>query len=207
MATQPLIGVDFDNTIAGYDHVFVDAAREAGLIESNSEYSKQSVRDAIRLLPQGERRWQWLQGQVYGRLMHQAELIEGVGEFFECCRDRRIRVCIVSHKTIYGHHDTEQTDLRDAAKRWMRERRFHQRNGFALSPDNIFFEATRRDKIARIAALRCTHFIDDLEEVFREPDFPTDIVRCLLDRTGNPQRSGPFTAYGSWTEITRDILG
>lgn len=201
------IGVDFDNTVAGYDHVFVAAAQEAGLVGSGCEESKQGVREAIRNGPGGERQWQWLQGQVYGRLMHRAELIEGAAEFLERCRERRIPVYVVSHKTQYGHYDDGRTNLRDAAMRWMTEQRFFQREGFALPPENVFFETTREDKIARIAGLGCTHFVDDLEEVFREPAFPSGVARCLLARNQRSRREERFTAYASWAEITHDILG
>ena len=61
------IGIDFDNTIITYDEVFRAAARAQGLIEPGFDGSKQAVRDAIRLLPDGELTWQKLQGQVYGK--------------------------------------------------------------------------------------------------------------------------------------------
>ena len=32
----------------------------------------------------------------------------------------------------------------------------------------------------RIRALGCTHFIDDLEEVFLEPSFPSDVHKILF---------------------------
>ena len=60
------IGIDFDNTIITYDEVFRAAAQARGLIEKDFGGSKQAVRDAIRLLPDGELAWQRLQGQVYG---------------------------------------------------------------------------------------------------------------------------------------------
>ena len=53
-------------------------------------------------------------------------------------------------------------------------------SGFAIPKENVFFEATRTEKIARIKALDCTHFIDDLEEIFLDPEFPETTRQFLL---------------------------
>ena len=52
------IGLDFDNTLIRYDDVFATAARDRGLVNANFSGNKQEVRDAIRLLPDGEFAWQ-----------------------------------------------------------------------------------------------------------------------------------------------------
>ena len=41
-----------------------------------------------------------------------------------------------------------------------------------IAREDVYFESTRADKLTRIAALSLTHFIDDLEEVLTDPDFP-----------------------------------
>ena len=61
------IGLDFDNTIISYDDVIWRAAQERGLVAPNLCGSKQQVRDIVRELPNGEIKWQALQGYVYGR--------------------------------------------------------------------------------------------------------------------------------------------
>src|SRR5262245_8746765 len=100
-----LIGIDFDNTLISYDAVFHAAARSAGLIGEGVAPRKQAVRDAIRLVPDGELAWQTLQGQVYGARIGEAVLIDGVDAFLRRCRARGCEVAIVSHKTEFGHHD------------------------------------------------------------------------------------------------------
>ena len=47
------IGIDFDNTIACYDRLFAGLAAEIGVVAK----AKQAVRDAVRMLPEGETRW------------------------------------------------------------------------------------------------------------------------------------------------------
>src|SRR4051812_3212094 len=104
------IGIDFDNTIAGYDSVFSDAARDLGLLPAGCAATKAAVRDTLQARPDGEREWMRLQGRVYGKLMSRAQLIDGVADFLTRCRAHE--VAIISHKTQHGHFDPERIDLR-----------------------------------------------------------------------------------------------
>lgn len=201
------IGIDFDNTLIGYDHVFAAAAVEAGLLPPGFAGTKQQVRDTLRREPDGETAWMRLQGQVYGRLLPRARLIDGVADFLRRCRTRGVPVAVVSHKTEYGHFDEARVNLRDAARRWMAGHGFFDPDGFGLSGADVFFEPTRAAKIARIAALRCSHFIDDLEEVLGDPAFPADTARYLFAGDAAPLPAGPFVACRTWSEIADAILG
>lgn len=190
-----LIGIDFDNTLAGYDSVFAAVACEMGLLDQGRDYSKTDVRNALRSQgDDGEHDWQRLQGQVYGKYMGQAEMINGTEEFLSTCRDKGETVFIVSHKTEFGHHDPSRVNLREAALAWMTDKGFFDADGFAIPRENVFFEATQGQKIDRIKALRCTHFIDDLEEIFGDPEFPAT-TRTFLVRDAN-----------SWHTITEAVF-
>lgn len=202
------IGIDFDNTIAGYDAPFCVVARELGLVPAEFVGTKQAVRSAVRLLEDGERHWQRLQGQVYGARMDGATLFDGVMAFFESCRRRPdTEVFIISHKTQYGHFDEAQVDLRAAARRWLTLQGFFDFARFGLTPDRVFFETTRAEKIARIGAVGCTHFIDDLEEVLDDPAFPADVSRILFTNGQQPTSGHPYRVCESWAEIGKSILG
>ena len=48
----------------------------------------------------------------------------------------------------------------------------------------MFFEATRAAKLARIAVLAPDLFVDDLPELFDDPDFPSGPERVLLSPSG-----------------------
>jgi hypothetical protein len=174
------IGLDFDNTIITYDAVFLATARKWGLVGADFIGGKQAIRDTIRLLPKGELSWQKLQGQVYGKGLAQAGMVEGVDAFLRRCRQRNVSVAIVSHKTEFGHHDPDRINLRDAARAWMSGHGFFLTSGYGIAPDAVYFESTRQDKIARIAQVGCTHFIDDLEEVLCDPTFPPGVERILF---------------------------
>ena len=118
-ATELRIGIDFDNTIIAYDEVFCAEAKRCGLIDSDFIGSKQAVRDAIRLLPDGELAWQRLQGQVYGKGIVGGVVMPGVEAFLHRCKAERCEVAVVSHKTEFGHYDPDQVNLRKAAFDWM----------------------------------------------------------------------------------------
>ncbi len=79
---NPIIGVDFDNTIINYDELMYNLALERGLIDSHIKKQKKSIRDQIRSLPEGEKAWQHLQASVYGHKIREAQLIAGVDFFF-----------------------------------------------------------------------------------------------------------------------------
>src|SRR5262245_26350837 len=174
------IGIDFDNTVITYDAVFLAAASQRGLIDASFRGNKQAVRDAIRLLPEGELAWQRQQDHVYGQGIGGASMFAGVYDFLRRCRSEGRAILIVSHKTEYGHHDPSRVNLRQAALGWMKDHGVIGTSEFAVPTESVFFEDTRADKLARIAALGCTHFIDDLEEVLTDPDFPPGVTRILF---------------------------
>jgi len=198
------IGIDFDNTLIDYTEVFVAAARQRGLIDERVGGSKRDVRDAIRRLPDGELTWQRLQGHVYGAGIGGARMFTGAGEFLRACRRRGAAVFIVSHKTRFGHYDPARVDLRDAALGWMTARGLFRPDERGIAPENVFFADDRAGKLARIAALDCSHFIDDLEEVFADPGFPAGVMRILF---GESIDARVDFASPSWAEITAAVFG
>ncbi|MGE4219785.1 MAG: hypothetical protein AB7G39_10085 [Alphaproteobacteria bacterium] len=198
------IGLDFDNTLVGYDHLFAEEAAAQGL--AGAEGGKRALRDRLRALPDGERRWQAVQAAVYGRRMAEARLMPGAGVFLRACKNAGIPVAIVSHKTRHAALDPGGVDLRGAALDWMRRQGFFAEDGFGLDPERVFFEPTRQDKIGRIAAIGCTDFVDDLVEVFAEPSFPVQVRRHLYDPGETPAPPGPYTAYRSWEALADALL-
>jgi hypothetical protein len=194
------IGIDFDNTIVGYDEVMYRLASERGLI-SGGVQTKRAVRDRIRQLPDGEAEWQKLQALAYGPLMGEARLLDGADQFIHRCRRAGMPVFIVSHKTTYANCDQTGTNLRTAAMEWMRAHRFFEADGLNLDSAAVYFESTRADKIARIEDVGCSHFIDDLEEVFLEPSFPRGVEKILYaPDAATPAVSGA-TMVSSWQAL------
>lgn len=199
------IGLDFDNTVIRYDEVFATAAKERGLLSDDFSGSKQDVRDAIRLLPDGELAWQRLQGHVYGKGIAGASIFPGVEGFLRRARARGDTVLIVSHKTEYGHFDPERVSLRQAALAWMRTRRFFQDDEFGFPAEQVYFESTLAEKLRRIADLRCDIFIDDLEEVLGHQDFPASVKRILFSEAV-PRNSVSCTTCRDWLSIEKAVF-
>jgi hypothetical protein len=197
------IGLDLDNTLISYDRVFYDIAMERGFLPSDFLGTKRDIRDHVRRLPDGELEWQRLQAHVYGPAISAASATEGALDFMRLARLRGVELSIISHKTALANMGSKQLNLRDAAREWLRD------SGM-LGPDvvpegNLYFEDTRAQKIARIASCGCTHFIDDLEEVFSDPTFPSDIERLLLTTTAAVP-AGPYRAYASFREIAHALI-
>jgi hypothetical protein len=199
------IGIDFDNTIISYDDVFRSVAKQRGLIDPDFSGSKQAVRDAIRLLPDGELAWQRLQGQVYGNGIAGAKMIDGVQTFLRRCRTEGCAIAVVSHKTEFGHFDPNGVNLRTAALDWMASQGLLDRDhGIALS--DVHFESTRAEKLRRIAALSLTHFIDDLEEVLSDSDFPPQVERILF-ADASQAAAVSYIRCSTWRDIERKVFG
>lgn len=204
------IGIDFDNTIACYDQLFCDVALKLGMLDAPIKESKVDLKQKILKQPSGDLAWQRLQGQVYGKYMHQAKVFFGFFEFLYLSKLRGYEVYIVSHKTQYGHFDEEKISLWDEALAWLKLNGCIEQAGFVFSQANIFFEITRESKIERITSLGCTHFIDDLLEVLQAQNFPSRVQKILFspsDKISKDLDSTPLMTAASWREITSRIHG
>lgn len=196
-----ILGVDFDNTLVNYDDVLWKTARRMGFVTGGVIQHKKDIRDAIRSLPDGEKKWQQVQAHVYGRAMDEAMLIDGVQEFLQTCRRLGVPVYIVSHKTKFAAQDTDKIDLRRTALDWMTQKGFFEPKGLGFSADQIFLESTRRDKVGRIKQLGCTHFIDDLEETFWEESFPQSVTKILYSPYSADSAVPGVKVFRAWKDI------
>ena len=201
------IGIDFDNTIVCYDSLFMEVALKEKFLKGNCAVgTKTEIRNYLRREEKGEKSWMKLQGLVYGKFMHGAEMMPGVANFLLSCNLRNHRVFIVSHKTMYGHYDPAKVSLRGEALKWMEVRRFFDPVYFGLEKQNVYFSDTREEKVNIIAQLNCDWFIDDLPEVFEEKLFPTDTKKILFG-SFEPEFLHDTTILNSWRKISEKILG
>ena len=200
------IGLDFDNTIIRYDEVFQQAAKERGLLEAGFSGNKQQLRDAIRILQDGELKWQALQGYVYGKGIAGAQIFSGVPEFLRRARKEGHTILIVSHKTEYGHFDPDRVNLRIAALGWMETQGFFSDRDFSILPSDVHFASTRSEKVSRIADLGCDVFVDDLEEVFADPDFPPSVERILFSESIEAAGGLPYSVCRDWPAIEEAVF-
>jgi hypothetical protein len=204
------IGVDFDNTIVCYDELFHRVACEWNLIPANLPATKQAVRDDLRRRGQ-EDIWTEMQGHVYGARMVEAAPFPGVVEFFMHCRSVEIPVSIISHKTRYPFRGPTY-DLHRAAHEWLLHHGFYDVNRIGLTPSRVYFEPTRQDKLKRIVAVGCSHFIDDLPEFLNAPEFPAGVMRLLFSPNQQPFNEPPdsvpsIVRVASWKSLNSLISG
>lgn len=174
------IGIDFDNTIACYEGVFHAAALERGLISAEIGTDKNSVRDFLN----GSGRkddFTELQGYVYGARMDLVAPYAGFADFVDAQIAAGHDLFVVSHKTrhpmmgpAYDMHEAARGFL--AANALVAETR--------LSPDRVFFELTKDEKVARAASLDVDVFIDDLPEILAMEGFPAGTRKVLFDPHG-----------------------
>ncbi len=196
-----MIGVDFDNTIVRYDDVFGRVALDLGLVPPEAATSKTAVRDHLRAIGQ-EDRWTELQGIIYGPRMMDAELFPGVAEFFARCRMAKRPVVIVSHRTRFPYLG-ERHDLHAAARDFLARHGFHDVEHIGLPEGRVFFEETKEAKLARIAAVGCSTFIDDLPELLADPRFPGNVRRILFDPGRLHEPPAGVERAASWADVER----
>ena len=209
MLQPKIVGIDLDNTIINYNDAFKYTAIKLNLL--SKEWVKSNLLSANGISPKnlikkhilsqkgGQYNWESLQGQVYGNFIQRAQIFSGVANFLLHCYSRGIKVFVISHKTKFGHYDKYKTSLREAAVNFLEQNNLLS-GAYGLSKNSIFFFDTREDKVRKIAELGCNYFIDDLPEVFLEPNFPKKTEKI----TFNPQ--GQFSyenSFNTWHEINK----
>jgi hypothetical protein len=198
------IGLDFDNTIVCYDDAFYRAARDRGLIPADVKPTKDGVRNWLREAGR-EDGWTELQGYIYGARMDLAAAFPGVREFMRKAVEAGCALDIVSHKTRHPYRG-ERYDLHRAALGWLEAQGFFGDRSLGLDRANVHLELTRDGKLARIGALECDVFIDDLPELLGEPAFPADTRRVLFDPNDAAPDSQSYARARSWGDVSRLLL-
>lgn len=195
------MGVDLDNTLACYDGVFHRLALERGLVSRDVALTKEAVRAALCAAGR-EGEWTALQGEVYGPGMQAASPFPGALAFLETCRRLGVPVSVVSHRTRTPFHGAPH-DLHRSGRDWLRTSGLLDTARTGLADRDVHLEETRAGKLTRIAALGCTHFVDDLPEILADPAFPEGVVRVLFDPAGAHRDETRFERAGSWAEVAR----
>jgi hypothetical protein len=197
------IGIDFDNTTACYDGAFHAAALARGLIPPELARDKTSIRDYLRARGR-DGDFTLLQGYVYGPGMAHVGPFPGLKECLLALRAAGHRLVMVSHRTrapLAG----PAYDLHEAARDFLARHGLLNGEAGPLHAEDIWLELTKEQKIARIAALDCDVFIDDLPEILAMPEFPPATQAILFDPEGHyPDgvwKDRRFASYASWSAI------
>lgn len=198
-----MLGIDFDNTIVCYDALFHALALERGLIPRDLPATKAQVRDFLRAAGR-EEEWTRLQGIAYGPRIGDAAPFAGVIDFLRECRARAVPVRIISHKTRAPFLG-EPHDLHEAARHWLRRYGVIDAPAAPLRAADVCLELTKQAKLARIAAVGCTHFVDDLPEFLTDPAFPAGVVRYLWDPSGDADLPTGVIRLRAWSALASEL--
>lgn len=202
--SKQCIGLDFDNTIVTYDNVFYKYALKYGLILPEIKRNKQMIRDAIRLLPDGNNKWTRLQGLVYGKYMDEAECMQGVEDFLNACKENSFKIVIVSHKTVFPALGP-RINLQVAARQWLKSSNFLVK--FGLVENDVVFEETLNGKLKQITNKGCNYFIDDLIEVLVHSEFPKGVKKILYGKRVREDSFKDIIMFEGWNEIKEFFFG
>ena len=193
------LGLDFDNTLIDYDSIFYETALKLGLIDKGIKKSKISVRNFLLDINQ-EHKFTFLQGEVYGKEIINAEKSKGMFESLLKLKNKGYRLYIVSHKTknpIIG----AKYDLHEAAKKWLNKNKFFDQDGLNLNKSDVYFEEKKEYKIQRIHSLNLSHFIDDLESIL---DLINDgIIKIHYNKDYISGFNSKYKSFSHWDNLTK----
>ena len=198
------IGIDLDNTIISYDRAFQEGAILKGFVDKSCKLHKKALRDLIRRRPDGETEWQKLQGYVYGEGINEADLFPGVYRFLWRCKQRKIDVEIVSHKTKFGHFDKNKISLRDSATNFLKNHGLLDNKNPLIK--KVTYKGTRQEKIDYIKENNFELFIDDLEEIVFSEELKNQ-KGILFSRDNLTNTNSNVFISESWEDISQNILG
>lgn len=184
------IGIDLDNTLADYRLPLERLCEDVGISLPQSD-PKLALREELRARGE-EAKWTKLQGELYGPLMHEAKLFPGAAEAIQHWKSSGCEVFVVSHRTRHPIAG-EKHDLHAYARAWIRDS--------GLPATDVFLEQSKACKIARIDALRCSFFIDDLPEVLAHPEFPTMTHKILFDPSCHHRTVGNAKVAATWADV------
>jgi len=192
-----LLGLDFDNTLICYDTLFHRVALDRGLIPADLPAQKNRVRDYLRQQDQ-EDAWTHMQGEVYGARITEAESFPGVLPTLQQLSQSGLPMRIVSHKTRTPYQGPAY-DLHQAARNWLTAQGFFSPSGLSWSPDQVFFELTKQEKVKRIVDLGCSHYIDDLPEILEM--LPPTVQPILFAPGGEVSVPTGWHQFHHWRDI------
>jgi len=186
-------GFDFDNTLVNYD-----IASRIWSKQNNIEhiFTLQDLKEFYRLRRDYQEDWKVVQEWLYTEGLNHASVNVGAWNLIEKLRSQNAELFIVSHKT--PESAAKKVDLIQPARKWIEE---NLSNVPELGANRIYFEATRKSKVKRIASLGLTHFVDDLLEVFQEENYPKNIKSFWLSVDAKNSLSDKITVVNTLDSI------
>jgi len=182
-----------DNTLINYDKAaeYWVQKNQLGRIDS-----VECLKEFYREKKDNVGDWLVVQEWLYTEGLNFANLAHGAIEIFKSLQSHGFSVIIVSHKS--NRSAKSSLDLHSPAREWLADALGEIE--FNLDRD-LFLEEDRSKKISRIKQERATYFVDDLLEVFLEPEFPREVKGFWLKGKSNESVPSKITAIYELGEI------
>ena len=167
-------GFDLDNTIIDYS-----SSVEMYCVDNSLKICK-TIEELRTLLQEDDNSghaWQIAQGWLYTDGLTHAKPTKGAIDLCEYLRKKNFELFIVSHKTTRTPIFCGHKPLRGVATKWISSGDLCP---YFAKAESIYFESSRELKIKRIKSLSLNYFIDDLVQIFQDPNYPREIVSFLL---------------------------
>jgi len=192
------IGIDLDNTIAIYDHVFIKYAES--LLGLRGCKNKVEIANHLRNDNKGSD-WTYLQGEVYGKYMFEATVAEKFLETLTHPDMSGFQIEIVSHRTKNPSSGVGY-DMHEIANKWLDKNIFLVLNAKRNIP--VFFFETFEEKLEFIAFKKYAAFVDDLRDVLMSPNFPTCTKAILYKNDRITDKfQGPYSEMYTWATLIK----
>lgn len=189
------LGLDLDNTLINYSEAARIYARQNN-IEAISTLA--NLRNVLRT--KSDLEWQKAQAWLYSYGLEFATPVEGWSDFLIELKYFNLDIYLISHKTKFTPKSTGKIEIREYAMKWLEEvlkvKEIPQIQG-------VYFESTRKKKIARINSLGLNCFVDDLQEVLDNPNFPIGVRKVLF---GAKSSNTSIKSIKSFNTLMRVVL-
>jgi len=194
-----IIGFDFDNTIVDYSKVFFKIAIKKKFITKNIYKNKTAIKKY--LFKKGEmKNWKILQSEVYGKEMAQAKPYKGFLKILKILLDKKNKINIISHKTLYPYCG-KKINLHKSSRKWIAKNIKKQ----LRKKIKFYFEKTEKKKILRIKQTNCNIFIDDLESILKRLPLKTSKILFSPEKKTSIKETN-FTVIRSWEELHKVLI-
>ncbi len=174
------IGLDLDNTIIDYSAAYFSLAERFNLSEIHRD--RLSIRNILRRSKFDDEEWQYFQSLLYTEGLVHAKPAEGLLDFLNICKLKKIRVSIISHKTTTTQTRFGSQDLRVPAVEWLRS---HKILSDFVSESDVIFCSSAEEKVEMIKAKDLDIFVDDLIEILLDLELSSSLYRVLFESSTN----------------------
>jgi FMN phosphatase YigB (HAD superfamily) len=167
-------GFDLDNTLIDYSAAVEEYCRIKNLTPCTNIGM---LREQLRKNHLSDYDWQLAQGWLYTEGLQFAQAGLGSGELCSYLIQEGYKLYIVSHKTSHTPDFCGKIALHGLANNWIKKSVIAN---YFKHKEQIFYEPTRELKVKKIRELALNYFVDDLEEVFKESEFPANTKSFLI---------------------------